>query len=314
MARKLRLEHEGATYHVINRGNYRRDVFGSVGAAQAFLGALDEACEQYGWRLHAYVIMRNHYHLALETPQPNLVEGMHWLQSTFATRFNRLRSENGHLFQGRYQALLVEDTAALVRVVNYIHLNPVRAGIVAATQIRGFRWSSLPRFLRGNCPAWLTARFWLVHLGWEDSPVGWQAYENYLAKLSADPAEQDRQGFKELSHGWAIGTHGWRRATARKHAHLALSPGIERKQLQDLREVRWSMMLATLLQGSGKTVEEAKREPKAAAWKIATALRLRREAGAPHAWIARELHMGQPSSVRVYLSRQSKLTSSGLTP
>ena len=307
MARKLRMEYEGATYHVINRGNYRRDVFGSVGAAQAFLGALDEACERHGWRLHAYVIMRNHYHLALETPQPNLVAGMHWLQSTFATRFNRYRSENGHLFQGRYQALLVEDTAALVRVVNYIHLNPVRAGIVKAAQIPEFRWSSLPRFMRGACPAWLSARHWLEHLGWDDSPAGWQAYGNYLAKLSVDPAEQDRQGFKEISHGWAIGTHGWRQAMARKHAHRALSPGIERRQLQELRAVRWSTMLAELLRDSVKTADDAKREPKAAAWKIDAAMRLRKEAGAPHAWIAQELHMGNPSSVRVYLSRKQKI-------
>jgi REP element-mobilizing transposase RayT len=88
MARKLRIEYPGALYHVINRGNYRRDVFESAGAAEAFVAALREAVAQYGWRVHAYVVMRNHYHLAVETPQPNLVEGMHWLQSTLATRFN----------------------------------------------------------------------------------------------------------------------------------------------------------------------------------------------------------------------------------
>ena len=96
-------------YHVINRGNYRRDVFETTGTAKAFEVTLDEACEQHGWKLHAYVILRNHFHLALTTPEPNLVEGMHWLQSTFASRFNRLRGERGHLFQGRYQALLIED-------------------------------------------------------------------------------------------------------------------------------------------------------------------------------------------------------------
>ena len=69
-------------YHVINRGNYRYDVFGSVGAAQAFEGALYECCERYGWRLHAFVVMRNHFHLAIETPEPTLVEGMHWLQGS----------------------------------------------------------------------------------------------------------------------------------------------------------------------------------------------------------------------------------------
>jgi REP element-mobilizing transposase RayT len=75
-----------------------------------------------------FCLLRNHYHVALTTPVPNLGDGMHWLQTTFALRFNRFRSERGHLFQGRYQSPLVEDAAALVRVVDYIHLNPVLAG------------------------------------------------------------------------------------------------------------------------------------------------------------------------------------------
>ena len=130
MARKLRIQFEGACYHIINRGNYRADVFANQGAAKAFETCLWEACEKTGWRLHAYVIMQNHYHLAVETPQPNLVEGMHWLQSTFATRFNRFRSENGHVFQGRYKAILVEPGPTLAYVANYIHLNPHRAGLL----------------------------------------------------------------------------------------------------------------------------------------------------------------------------------------
>ena len=95
MARKLRLELRGAVYHVINRGNYRADVFAAAKTAEAFEHCLFEACAKYGWRLNAYVVMRNHYHLALETPGANLVVGMQWLQATFANRFNRLRGERG---------------------------------------------------------------------------------------------------------------------------------------------------------------------------------------------------------------------------
>ena len=93
MARKLRLEYPGAIYHVINRGNYRRDVFESVGAAQSFVQTMEEAVALYGWRLQAYVLMSNHFHLVVETPDANLTEGMHWLMSTTATRFNRFRQE-----------------------------------------------------------------------------------------------------------------------------------------------------------------------------------------------------------------------------
>ena len=192
MARRLRIQLEGALYHVINRGNYRRDVFATVGAAQAFETAIAEACELHAWRLHAYGLLPNHYHFALETPQPNLVAGMHWLQSTFATRFNRFRHERGHLFQGRYQALLVEDTAALVRVINYIHLNPVRARIVPAAQCASFRWSSLRRFVHGQWPVWLRADALLNQLGLENSVEGWSRYVDYLVNLAANPTEQAR--------------------------------------------------------------------------------------------------------------------------
>ena len=105
MARKLRLEYPGACYHVINRGNYRADIFKTEGAKVAFEACLFEACAKSGWLLHAYVLMSNHYHLAVETPTGNLVAGMQWLQATFANRFNKLRGTRGHLFQGRYKSL-----------------------------------------------------------------------------------------------------------------------------------------------------------------------------------------------------------------
>lgn len=106
MARRLRVSHAGAIYHLINCGNYQRDVFASDGAARSSLATVDEACRRFGWGVHAYAVMINHYHLAVETPQANLSEGMHWLHSTYATWFNCFRCERGHLFPER--AILVE--------------------------------------------------------------------------------------------------------------------------------------------------------------------------------------------------------------
>ena len=94
MARKLRLESEGGVYHVLNRGNYRSDIFRGEKTRAAFLKCLGEACEKTGWRVQAWCLMSNHYHLAVETPRANLAEGMRWLQGTFSTRFNRLRQES----------------------------------------------------------------------------------------------------------------------------------------------------------------------------------------------------------------------------
>ena len=120
MARKLRLESEGGIYHVISRGNYRAPVFRADKTKAAFLNCLDEACAKTGWRVHAWCLMSNHYHLAVETPRANLVEGMRWLQGTFSVRFNRLRQESGHLFQGRYKSLLVDPVGGLGPLCHYI--------------------------------------------------------------------------------------------------------------------------------------------------------------------------------------------------
>ena len=127
MARLARIEYPGAICHVINRGNYRGDVFGSSGAAQAFEAVLEDAVKRFEWELGAYVIMRNHFHLAVRTPHPNLSAGMQWLQVTFAARFNRLRGEQGHLFQGRFKSFVLQDEEVWARVADYIHLNPLRA-------------------------------------------------------------------------------------------------------------------------------------------------------------------------------------------
>ena len=125
MPRSARLEFAGACYHVINRGNYRRGLFMGEGAAAAFERVLAEACTRFGWRVHAYVIMGTHFHLALETPEPNLSVGMKWLQGTWVSRFNRLRGIIGRPFQRRFKALHVEHGHALAQVSHYIHLNPV---------------------------------------------------------------------------------------------------------------------------------------------------------------------------------------------
>lgn len=111
MARTPRIQFDGAIYHVINRGNYRQDLFARSGTAEAFEGTLFETCKRCGWELAAYCIMSNHYHLALTTPKGNLVEGVHWLQSTFGNRFHRFIGERGHVFQGRYKVILVEPGA-----------------------------------------------------------------------------------------------------------------------------------------------------------------------------------------------------------
>ena len=125
MPRSARVQYEGARYHVINRGNYRTDLFSVHKTDQAFTQVLFEACTRFGWWLHAYVVMSNHYHLCVETPQANLSDGMHWLQSSFANKFSRFSAERGHVFQGRYKSLLIEEDSGLLNVSFARFINPI---------------------------------------------------------------------------------------------------------------------------------------------------------------------------------------------
>ncbi len=165
--------------------------------------------------------MRNHFHLAVETPEPNLVEGMHWVQCTYATRYNRYRGEMGHLFQGRYKALLMENDMVLARVVDYIHLNPVRAAVVPPDRAHEFRWSSLGVMARPaeERPPVVSAR-WMQALGIDHTPVGLRDYRDHLAaRFSILDHDQERRA---LCRGWAIGTSAWKRALAKDQQALAL--------------------------------------------------------------------------------------------
>src|ERR1044072_4228874 len=132
MPRPWRAGVSGARFSVVKQRNYRSDIFTSKGAAAAFERTLGQAAVRFGWRIHAYVVMSNHFHLAVELSEPNLSVGMQWLQGTWIRRYNSFRKLVGRPFQGRYKALLVEPGGALGRVCHYIHLNPVRAQIVTA--------------------------------------------------------------------------------------------------------------------------------------------------------------------------------------
>ena len=307
MARRLRIEYPGAMHHVINRGNYRRDLFENAGAAEAFLRTLFEAAAKFGWRVHAYVLMRNHFHLAVETPEPTLGEGMHWLQSSMATRFNRLRAESGHLFQGRYQALLIEDGAALARVVDYIHLNPVRAKIVPPEQAANYRWSSLAALLKGPRPALLAARDWLrARGGWADNAEGHRAYASYLRELARDEAAWSREGLVGLAQGWAIGSLAWRRTLAKEHAARSLTSGLPRAERMELRQASWQASLDTHLAKLRKSAAELKTKPFKQPWKIKLAARIRQESGASIGWLADRLQLGGSATLRGYLHQANR--------
>jgi len=140
MVRPLRLEYEGAVYHVTSRGNARGDIYLSDEDRELFLDVLSQVVDRFGWQCHAYCLMTNHYHLMIETPQANLSRGMRQLNGMFTQRFNRKHDRVGHVFQGRFKSIVVDKEAYLLELSRYIVRNPVAAGMV--DDVADWPWSS----------------------------------------------------------------------------------------------------------------------------------------------------------------------------
>jgi len=304
MPRRLRLEYSGAVYHVINRGNYRADIFREDGAKLAFLECLGEACERAGWVVHAWGVMSNHYHLAVETPEPNLVAGMQWLQGTFAIRFNRFRREAGHLFQGRYKSLLVDPAEALGPLCHYIHLNPVRAGLVAVDKAGEWPWTSLRWLADARARAsWYRPGAALSHAGGlNDTAAGRRKYLEFLAWLAADEPEQRKQRFERMSKGWVLGTAEFRADLVVEHRHAAAALDDGYSDAATRRSELLNVLLKRLLGAVGKTKADIRRDRKSALWKIAVAMEMKSDSPATNAWLADALNMGNPFRVSRLLS------------
>lgn len=151
MARPLRIAYPGAVYHVVNRGVEQRVIFADKTDYASFLTLLERLHASFGFRVHSYCLMPNHYHLYLETPQGDLPRLMQQLDGRYTQRFNRCHRRSGPLFLGRYKALLVDKEAYSLAVSRYIHLNPVKAKLVRKPE--DYAWSSYATFFGQRSPA-----------------------------------------------------------------------------------------------------------------------------------------------------------------
>ena len=304
MARKVRFEQAGGFYHVINRGNYRSWVFETEGSRKSFEKTLLEACKRSGWILHAYCVMGNHYHLAVETPEPNLSEGMRWLQSVFAMRFNRYRKENGHIFQGRYRSIVIGDAQRLGWLCHYIHLNPVRAGICSVADLPAYRSSSFAQLWdkRKRPPCLFLDTCLDSAGGLKDTPAGRRKYQEYLKWLAEDEPCQKEMEFQKMSKGWALGTKVFRESLLKDEKALKACMALGVNEAREMREVAWSLRLKTCLKILGKRPSEIEAELKSAEWKVAIAAYMKTKQLCRNGWLAERLRMGGESSVARYVS------------
>jgi REP element-mobilizing transposase RayT len=178
MARPLRLEYAGALYHVTSRGDRREDIFFDDDDREIWLALFARVCSRFNWRCHAWCLMDNHYHIVIETIEGNLSQGMRQLNGVYTQQSNRKHGLFGHLFQGRYKAILVEKESYLLELSRYVVLNPVRAGMVK--NIDDWPWSSYPAMMGDAlAPQWLETD-WLLRQFGKSRKVTRRKYKNFV--------------------------------------------------------------------------------------------------------------------------------------
>jgi putative transposase len=316
MARKLRIQYAGAIYHVMNRGDRREPIFKDNQDRERFLETLSQTCQKTLWQIHAYCLMNNHFHLVIETPQPNLVVGMKWLLGTYTSRHNRRHKEFGHLFSGRYKSLIVDGSGNgyLKTVCDYVHLNPARAQLLRPGQpLTDFAWSSLPYYLTAPSkrPGWLRADRLLGEWGIpQDSVAGRRMFGG---GMEARRWEELAAEFKPVERGWYLGDKQFRRelleqvSTAPGPSHFgeamheAAEERAERLVARGLKRLRWT---ETTL------AERRKSDP----GKLALARELRAQTTMPVGWIARRLAIGTRGYLAFLLSQSNKKSRKSSAP
>jgi len=200
MARPLRIEFSGAFYHITARGNERKPVYKSKQDRERFLSYIESATDRYGAVVHVYCLMDNHYHLFLETPRGNLSQIMHHINGAYTTYFNTKRQRTGHLFQGRYKAILVDADEYAVELSRYIHLNAVRAGMVSDPG--EYEWSSFQYYtVNKKAPEWLKRDFILSYFA-KNIKTAVKRYRDFVCSAMD---QEYKNPLAELSHSIFLG-------------------------------------------------------------------------------------------------------------
>lgn len=239
MARPLRVEYPGAFYHVISRGNNQENIFKSNRDREKFLDYLDKAAERFSIIIHSYCLMSNHYHLLVQTPEANLSLVMQWINVSYATYFNRKRRRHGHLFQGRFKAILIDADAYLKHLSRYIHLNPVRAKLVSLPA--EYRWSSYGGFIgEQKAPRFLETSWLLSNFG-SNKKAAKRNYKDFVEAVDIKAVEDLS---KKVTEGFLLGDAdfvNWVKETF-------LSGRDEEKEIPQLRRLKPKVALEKVVQ------------------------------------------------------------------
>jgi putative transposase len=310
MARPIRFQYPGAIYHVMARGDGGKEVFETDDDRKAFVFRLGQVCESHGWQVHAWVLMGNHFHLLLGTPQANLVTGMQWLLGTFSQGWNRARQRRGHVFQGRYKSVPVTGTDAdayYFRIVaDYIHLNPARAGLAGGQSgpLTSYKWSSLPSYIKGNGPDWLVMERVLRAFELAKDGRGRRAYVAWLEARAANAEGKiDEKAMQALRSGWYLGEERFKgRLLKLLEKSGSSTDGTRNRTGEALRDhgekqAEWMVRRALKFWKLPPGADALAKHPKSDGRKVALASLLRERTSVSNGWIAARLAMGHPGAV-----------------
>ena len=307
MPRKLRIEYPGAIYHVMSRANGKGNIYETGVDRQDFVKTLAETCSKTGFQVHAYCLMRNHFHLVVETPNGNLVAGMRWLLSAYTLRFNPRHKRFGHVFSGRYKALVVDGsgTGYLRTVCDYVHLNPVRAKLLGSEQrLLEYPWSSFGSYLAAPAhrPAWLRVdRLLAEHDISRDTAAGRREFERQMEVRRAAET-RDRTEWQAIRRGWYLGPVEFKMSLLeRLEGKLGDHHAGELKR--ESAESKGERIVGQELKRLGWRDRELAQRPKGDPGKLAIAARLRRETTLTLPWIAARLQAGTWKSLNAKLHR-----------
>jgi putative transposase len=308
----------------MNRGDRGGAVFRDKLDYEIFLTKLGETCGRTGWRIHSYVLMPNHFHWLVETPEANLVGGMKWFLGAYSQGFNARHGQRGHVFQGRYKALPVEaDAGAYFETVStYIHLNPARARLLEGEDpdLADYMWSSYPWYLKGKPerPVWLEVKRLLGNLRLTDNGKGREGYEEYMRNRIRELHTRSgrrmyREAWKPIRYGWCLGGEGFQEKILagigkRMEGKKRASYGGEESRRHDEREAE--ALVKRGMKALGLKEEDLSCLNKGALVKCALAWHIHRRVLAGHGWISSRLQMGCQSNLTVYINRIQRATDS----
>ena len=276
-----------------------------------FLETLGAACLMTAWQVHAYCLMSNHFHLVIETPLANLVEGMKWFLGTYTMRVNRRHRLSGHLFAGRYKSLLVDESSAhyLRTVCDYVHLNPVRAGLIGKQErLQKYRWSSYPSYLRGKRKRedWLRVNRVLGEHGLKDNRRGRLEFARRMEARRDEPNDPKDPTLKAIRRGWLFGGEDF---AARLLDRLSDEVGEHHRgeERRETAEKRAEKMIAGRLKNLGWSRRELRKRRKSDPQKVLLASELRAQTTVSLKWIAEHLEMGSWTHVSNLLRQRKGL-------